>query len=916
MKDTKKFTKPAKNAGGGVLNNPQKVRKAFSLVELVIAILIIAVLVAAVFAGGSIIIKNVQISRTTSDLHNFSIAVESWMNQNPTIANVRDNASYKTDTPLYNSFNALLAEDYKLEDAVGTSNITITQDTEDPGSYYIAQSKKTDAWGNPYYVVFSNQDRRSLSGDNHSEFYVEVISAGPNAKTKIGGTEDAIDRDDIFIVGQYDNSDVVSYIYNYDNVQPGNHEATRAISFLIPDTAPTNIGAVRFTSLLTGNSTSASSEEPANTEDSDFNIDWPIGNTPAPSETYIYSQTNGIVQKYLDEVTYNPNDYSYSSISNYTSISTPYDKSKPLGYTIDLPAGILTVTDNGTGLSYEEVIEEGPYTFYNITPGVGGEFVVRNVAGSVLQQGHLRPTGSLRMINSNTKNVRDLGGWSCDGGTIKYGILYRSAALNSGDRDLFINKLGIKTEIDLTASLNATSAYGDEMDYVCADSYAMYALTPSSALKTNLQAVFDAAKNGNPAIFHCSMGADRTGTFACIVEGLLGVSQSDLDKDYELTSFYSERRRDTDYQGGGGAKWERLINQINALDGVSFRDKCVTFAISLGFTVDEINDFRTAMIDGTPEPITVGGVDTINNQIAISTDIDGTIYNTTGYKAGYRINSSGTEVAATGMGITGFIPFSLGDTIRVKQFITSSGTDSFVGYFFFKADHTIIGRAVQYSKDKYTDGAFTVNGISTWTPNASEYNAATGAQMDLTNAAYIRMCIGTDNNPPTGWVVTINEQINETPLPVVPDNNSEPNYTNLADPSSEEWLTNQRITTSSYAAYTGADVTNWIPCSYGDTLYVKGLKIDATVYSHARWAFADVNKSRLIYDINGFRELYNTGNIGNYDSTTGVYSFPVGKYYNGGIKSYTDIAYIRLCGTYSSGDSSTDVIITVNEPIE
>ena len=63
-------------------------RKGFSLVELVVVILIIAILAVAVFAGGSAVIKKSQVSRTTSDLHNFSVAAESTLNENPSVANI------------------------------------------------------------------------------------------------------------------------------------------------------------------------------------------------------------------------------------------------------------------------------------------------------------------------------------------------------------------------------------------------------------------------------------------------------------------------------------------------------------------------------------------------------------------------------------------------------------------------------------------------------------------------------------------------------------------------------------------------------------------------------------------------------------------------------------------------------------
>ena len=70
------------------MNMKKNHRKGFSLVELVVVILIIAILAVAVFAGGSAVIKKSQVSRTTSDLHNFSVAVESTLNETPAVANM------------------------------------------------------------------------------------------------------------------------------------------------------------------------------------------------------------------------------------------------------------------------------------------------------------------------------------------------------------------------------------------------------------------------------------------------------------------------------------------------------------------------------------------------------------------------------------------------------------------------------------------------------------------------------------------------------------------------------------------------------------------------------------------------------------------------------------------------------------
>lgn len=279
------------------------------------------------------------------------------------------------------------------------------------------------------------------------------------------------------------------------------------------------------------------------------------------------------VKNFLSNVTYDT-DYTYSHVQEYAPTPVVQSNTKPIGKTVD---GV---------------------TYYNEVPNVETPFSADSAAGT------LKPLDRLRWINSVTNNFRDLGGWACDGGTVKYGLLFRSGELNAADADLVKNRLGISTELDLTGDGIPGEIIGLRHVGTSDGSYAMYALTPVEAWKINLRAVFDAAKYREPLVFHCAAGADRTGTLACIIEGILGVSQSDCDKDYELTSFYTERRRDMDYQGGGGADWRRLIGQITALTGSTFRDKCVNFVASLGFTAAEINAFRAAMIDGTPGTVT------------------------------------------------------------------------------------------------------------------------------------------------------------------------------------------------------------------------------------------------------------------------------------------------------------------------
>ena len=67
---------------------------------------------------------------------------------------------------------------------------------------------------------------------------------------------------------------------------------------------------------------------------------------------------------------------------------------------------------------------------------------------------------------------------------------------------------------------------------------------------------------------------------------------------------------------------------------------------------------------------TEAAVAAYTNQIPISTDTDGSIFNVVGYKQGYRLNSSGNVAdaasgnASTDWFVTGFIPVKGGDVIR------------------------------------------------------------------------------------------------------------------------------------------------------------------------------------------------------------------------------------------------------------
>lgn len=77
---------------------------------------------------------------------------------------------------------------------------------------------------------------------------------------------------------------------------------------------------------------------------------------------------------------------------------------------------------------------------------------------------------------------------------------------------------------------------------------------------------------------------------------------------------------------------------------------------------------------------------TYTNQVPLSTDTDGSIYNGVGYKENVRLSSSGgvSGSAQSGSVTTGFIPFPTGDAtvIRMKGVEWKNATTNYDGHYY------------------------------------------------------------------------------------------------------------------------------------------------------------------------------------------------------------------------------------------
>ena len=332
-----------------------------------------------------------------------------------------------------------------------------------------------------------------------------------------------------------------------------------------------------------------------------------------PNETVTYSQINAVASEYLNNVTYVPSDYSASQIDTYANTTTDYRKDQPAPVSITTGAGVMTVTDQN-GNSQIKTVNSGAQLIYNIAPQSGGaSYAVQSVSGGALTScGRIIPTGTLRMIKSQgVLNVRDLGGWSCDGGTVKYGIMFRGAEVygkaTNEDKDMFRNLLRIGAEVNLryeSEVINKSeSGFGAYCDYHWIRGNFNYSGiaddAKTGAAKQLFSTIMQCVIDNKPVYFHCAMGADRTGTAAFVLEAILGMSQSDIDKDYELSSFYTVLEKGTTLPRTNNS-YKGLVQYFTSMPGATLRDKVTGWLVKLGIPLDTINKFRAAAINGTP----------------------------------------------------------------------------------------------------------------------------------------------------------------------------------------------------------------------------------------------------------------------------------------------------------------------------
>ena len=201
------------------------------------------------------------------------------------------------------------------------------------------------------------------------------------------------------------------------------------------------------------------------------------------------------------------------------------------------------------------------YNLYIGTPyvwRVTGVFSDGRTSSSIWSAFRTEDVAPRNLYVDGITNVRDLGGWHTADGRVRQGMIYRCGRLNESGTstvnveitqagiDVMRNVLGIKSEIDLRMKFAhnyetggiTSSPLGEDINYYNCE----LEWDKGNYLTDNIDSVryfFALASdiNNYPLIFHCNIGTDRTGLFAFLINGLLGVAEEDLYYDYLFSNF-------------------------------------------------------------------------------------------------------------------------------------------------------------------------------------------------------------------------------------------------------------------------------------------------------------------------------------------------------------------------------------------
>ena len=352
-------------------------------------------------------------------------------------------------------------------------------------------------------------------------------------------------------------------------------------------------------------------------------------NEIAGSEYYIvddiddplYWVTNEYMQAFMEKVTYRDRDYSRTRITEFEGGGpgqADIPPAVPLQWENNYPDKplMLTVWEDNWSREYNLPAGTTQQDILHLVPKLRYGYKVMTTSGDVVAEGTFRTAGSIHQVyftnksdrSREVRNCRDLGGWkTLDGKTVAYRKVYRGGRIEGyidSDGKKEFRAAGLKAELDLRESAPKNCPIGKDIAWCTpfiTDSYVKMLTNYKDGVKMSVEFIAECLRQKKPVFYHCAIGRDRTGTLSILILGLLGVSEGDISKDYELTYFAPDGWSTND---GGAFQYTRTkssafvatVKHIWAFGKPTFKENVEAYLSSIGVSKKDMEDIYNAMV--------------------------------------------------------------------------------------------------------------------------------------------------------------------------------------------------------------------------------------------------------------------------------------------------------------------------------
>jgi protein-tyrosine phosphatase len=183
------------------------------------------------------------------------------------------------------------------------------------------------------------------------------------------------------------------------------------------------------------------------------------------------------------------------------------------------------------------------------------------------------------------------------GTRLKKGMKKGGNRLKGAALDYALHTMGIRSDIDLRSDGECWGMEGSPLGksvnwfhYSSAAYGGMQSAWGREAFAKVFRVFLD--KKNYPIDFHCIAGQDRTGAVAFILNGLLGVEEEELFRDWESTGFWNGS------PSFNHAKlFDNLYKGFEKWPGKTINERIEAYVLDLGFTKRDIDRFREIMLE-------------------------------------------------------------------------------------------------------------------------------------------------------------------------------------------------------------------------------------------------------------------------------------------------------------------------------